>query len=47
LEENRIVGHVERYKFLLESLVDGNINYKKAKKVAKLNHYLDEIMNKD
>ncbi|MFM2644061.1 NAD(P)H-dependent oxidoreductase [Vibrio chagasii] len=47
LEENRITGHVERYKFLLESLVAGNIDYKKAKKVAKLNHYLDEIINKD
>ncbi|EDK29131.1 putative NAD(P)H oxidoreductase [Vibrionales bacterium SWAT-3] len=47
LEENRITVHVERYKFLLESLVAGNIDYKKAKKVAKLNHYLDEIINKD
>lgn len=47
LEENRITGHVERYKFLLESLVAGNIDYKKAKKAAKLNHYLDEIINKD
>ncbi len=47
LEENRIAGHVERYKFLLESLVAGDIDYKKAKKAAKLNHYLDEIMNKD
>ncbi|CAH6991928.1 glutathione-regulated potassium-efflux system ancillary protein KefG [Vibrio chagasii] len=47
LEESRITGHVERYKFLLESLVAGNIDYKKAKKAAKLNHYLDEIINKD
>lgn len=47
LEENRITGHVERYKFLLESLVAGNIDYKKAQKAAKLNHYLDEIINKD
>ncbi|MBJ2147332.1 NAD(P)H-dependent oxidoreductase [Vibrio sp. IB15] len=47
LEESRISGHVERYKFLLESLVAGNIDYKKAKNAAKLNHYLDEIINKD
>ncbi|MDA0153481.1 NAD(P)H-dependent oxidoreductase [Vibrio sp. Makdt] len=47
LEESRITGHVERYKFLLESLVAGNIDYKKAKNAAKLNHYLDEIINKD
>ncbi len=44
LEENRIQEHVDSYKVLLESLVAGKINIKKASKVEKLNHYVEELM---
>jgi len=47
LEEDRIQSHVDRYQFLLESLVADNIDLKKAGKAAKLNHYLDELLNLD
>ncbi|ULN66059.1 NAD(P)H-dependent oxidoreductase [Vibrio gigantis] len=44
LEENRIQEHVDNYKVLLEALVAGKINIKKASKAEKLNHYVEELM---
>jgi putative NADPH-quinone reductase len=44
LEENRIQEHVDSYKVLLEALVAGKINIKKASKAEKLNHYVEELM---
>lgn len=43
LEENRIQEHVDNYKFLLEALVTGKVNVKKAGKAEKLNHYVEEL----
>ena len=43
LEENRIQEHVYSYKFLLEALVAGKVNVKKAGKAEKLNHYVEEL----
>ena len=43
LEENRIQEHVDNYKFLLEALVAGKVNVKKAGKAEKLNHYVEDL----
>ena len=43
LEENRIQEHVDNYKFLLEALVAGKVNVKKAGKAEKLNHYIEDL----
>ena len=46
LEEGRIQDHVNSYKSLLEAFVAAKVDLKKASKVEKLNHYVDEMMSR-
>lgn len=43
LEEKRIDAHVARWQQLLNALVEGKINQRKAYQAEKLNHYLTEL----
>ncbi|MCW8333989.1 NAD(P)H-dependent oxidoreductase [Vibrio paucivorans] len=45
LEENRIGEHVEKWGQLLTALVEDRVDLKKASKVEKLTHYLDELIS--
>ncbi|NOH93009.1 flavodoxin family protein [Vibrio sp. AIC-3] len=44
LEENRIQQHVDSYRTLLQALVAGDINIKRANKAEKLNHIVEELI---
>lgn len=46
-EEDRINTHVVKWARLLNGLVAGNVDYDKACKMEKLNHYVDQHLSED
>lgn len=44
LEEERVDAHIERYHQLLTALVEDRVDFDKASKAEKLNHYLADLL---